>query len=210
MQGNNSVAADVGDAQGAMVSETPPMQLHAARRHAPRERSLALRRLAATAIVALAALATAPAAAPVASGAPAPPCAAPLLDGGRVVSVAELRGKVVYLDFWASWCGPCRQSFPFMNELQTELGDKGLSILAVSVDKVADDARRFVQSFPARFTTALDTAGNCPAAYGLQGMPSSYLIDRGGAVRAIHVGFREKDREDIRRQVQDALQSRAP
>jgi thiol-disulfide isomerase/thioredoxin len=169
-----------------------------------------LPRLATKAIAALAAITTAAIAAPVANGDPAPACAAPLLDGSRVVSVADFRGKVVYLDFWASWCGPCRQSFPFMNELQRELGDKGLSILAVSVDKVADDARRFLETFPARFTTVLDSAGSCPAAYRLQGMPSSYLIDRSGAVRAIHVGFREKDRAEIRRQVQDALEGRTP
>ena len=186
------------------------MQLDKARRTMRHVHATKLSRLAAAALAALGAIATAPAAAPISNGDPAPACAARLLDGDRMVSVADFRGKVVYLDFWASWCGPCRQSFPFMNELQRELGDKGLSILAVSVDKVADDARRFLESFPARFATALDTAGSCPAAYRLQGMPSSYLIDRGGAVRAIHVGFRDKDRAEIRKLVQDALESKAP
>ena len=78
------------------------------------------------------------------NGEPAPACSVPLLDGGRTINVADFRGSVVYLDFWASWCGPCRQSFPFMNELHKELVGKGLTIVAVSVDKTADDARGFL------------------------------------------------------------------
>src|SRR5262249_38267542 len=91
---------------------------------------------------ALALLSFAPALAwSLATGDAAPACSAPLLDGGRTVSLADYRGKVVYLDFWASWCAPCRDSFPFMNELQRDLADKGLQIVAVSVDKTAEDAK---------------------------------------------------------------------
>jgi thiol-disulfide isomerase/thioredoxin len=139
------------------------------------------------------------------NGEPAPACSAPLLDGSRSVSLADYRGQVVYLDFWASWCGPCRESFPFMNELQRELAGKGLQILAVSVDKTPEDARRFLARYPAQFTVALDAAGACPAAFQLQGMPSSYIIDKGGAVRAIHAGFRNRDRAEIRQQLLDVL-----
>jgi len=142
---------------------------------------------------------------PLANGEPAPACSAPLLDGGRTINVADYRGKVVYLDFWASWCGPCRQSFPFMNELQREFGGNGLQIVAVSVDKTAEDAQRFLTRYPAQFATALDSSGVCPAAYRLQGMPSSYVIDRKGTVRAIHAGFRDRDKAEIRQQLIDAL-----
>jgi thiol-disulfide isomerase/thioredoxin len=162
-------------------------------------------RLGVAALAAVGAIAWAPITRSVTNGEPAPACSAPLLDGSRSVSLAEYRGQVVYLDFWASWCAPCRESFPFMNELQRELAGKGLQILAVSVDKTPEDARRFLARYPAQFTVALDAAAACPAAFKLQGMPSSYIIDKGGAVRAIHVGFRNRDRAEIRQQLLDIL-----
>src|SRR5215467_9715639 len=146
-------------------------------------------KFARAALVALAAIGPTPAAWSVASGDAAPACSAQLLDGARTVSLADYRGKVVYLDFWASWCAPCRESFPFMNELQRDLAGKGLQIVAVSVDKTADDAKRFLARYPASFTIVLDAAATCPAAFRLEGMPSSYVIDRSGAVPAVHVGF---------------------
>ena len=124
---------------------------------------------------------------------------------GKVYSSEELKGKPVLLDFWASWCGPCRESFPFMNELQSALAGKGLHILAVSVDKTAEEARGFLARYPAKFATALDTAGACPAAFRVEGMPSSYIIGRDGVVRAVHVGFRGGDKAEIRRQLDEAL-----
>jgi len=151
------------------------------------------------------ALAAATAAWPLGRGDRAPPCAARMLDTGANLNLGDYLGSVVYLDFWASWCTPCRESFPFMNELDRELRDRGLAIVGVSVDKSADDARRFLVRYPARFALALDTAGTCPAAYQLSGMPSSYLIDRNGLVRAVRAGFRAGDKDEIRRQIVEAL-----
>jgi len=140
-----------------------------------------------------------------ASGDPAPACAAAALDGAGNVNLADYRGRVVYLDFWASWCGPCRESFPFMNDLQRDLAARGLQIVAVSVDKTPAEARRFLARYPAQFTVALDAAAACPAAFRIEGMPSSFVIDRSGAVRATHVGFRDSDRAEIKRQLLEAL-----
>ena len=162
-------------------------------------------RAGAAALAAVAAVAFTPAAWPLAAGEAAPACSARLLDGDRSVRIADYRGQVVYLDFWASWCGPCRESFPFMNELQSELSGKGLQILAVSVDRTADEARGFLARYPAKFATALDAAAACPAAFRLEGMPSSYIIGRDGTVRAVHVGFRGGDKAEIRRQLDEAL-----
>jgi thiol-disulfide isomerase/thioredoxin len=162
-------------------------------------------RLGVAVLAVVGAIAWAPTAQSLTNGEPAPACSVPLLDGARSVSLADYRGQVVYLDFWASWCAPCRESFPFMNELQRELAGKGLQILAVSVDKTPEDARRFLARYPAQFTVALDAAAACPAAFQLQGMPSSYIIDKGGAVRAIHAGFRNRDRAQIRQQLLDVL-----
>jgi len=162
-------------------------------------------RLGVAVLAAVGAIAWVPTARSVTNGEPAPACVVAVLDGGRSVNLADYRGQVVYLDFWASWCAPCRESFPFMNELQRELAGKGLQILAVSVDKTPEDARRFLARYPAQFTVALDAAAACPAAFQLQGMPSSYIIDKGGAVRAIHAGFRNRDRAEIRQQLLDVL-----
>ena len=74
----------------------------------------------------------------------APDCPVQLVDGGAATSIAQFHGKVLYVDFWASWCGPCLKSFPFMNELQHDLGDKGLQILAVNMDEKPDDAAKFL------------------------------------------------------------------
>jgi len=166
-------------------------------------------RLAVAALAAVGAIASAPTAQSLTNADPAPACSVPLLDSGQTVSLAEYRRQVVYLDFWASWCGPCRESFPFMNELQRELAGRGLQILAISVDKTAEDARRFLARYPAQFTVALDVAAACPTAFQLQGMPSSYIIDKSGTVRAVHAGFRNRDRAEIRQQLLDLLGGRA-
>jgi cytochrome c biogenesis protein CcmG/thiol:disulfide interchange protein DsbE len=162
-------------------------------------------RSAVAAVAAVSALVASATAWPLTQGEAAPACVAPTLDTGKSLDLADFKGQVVYLDFWASWCGPCRESFPFMNELQRELGGKGLRIVAVSVDKSAADARRFLSRYPAEFTTVLDSSGTCPAAYRIQAMPSSYLIGRDGKVRRMQVGFHDSDKADIRRQLLEAL-----
>ena len=154
-------------------------------------------------VIAVAALP--PAAFPLAPGDKAPACKATTLADGAPLDPADYRGQVLYLDFWASWCGPCRESFPFMNALDAELRDRGLRIVAISVDKTADEARRFLERYPARFKLGLDVAAACPAAFALPGMPTSYLIDRTGVIRAVHAGFRLSDAAEIRRQAVEAL-----
>src|SRR5262249_28891486 len=182
-----------------------PQRSSARRRGNPRHSTA---RASAAALAALAAIAFVPDAWPLTRGEAAPACSVRLLDGDRTVRIADYRGQVVYLDFWASWCGPCRESFPFMNELQRELAGKGLQILAVSVDKTADEARGFLARYPAQFATALDSPATCPAAFRLEGMPSSFVIGRDGTVRAVHVGFRRGDRAEIRRELAEALNER--
>jgi len=160
--------------------------------------------------VLLTAAALSPAAFPLAPGDKAPACKALALADGSTLDPADYRGQVLYLDFWASWCPPCRESFPFMNALDAELRDKGLRIVAISVDKTADEARHFLERYPARFTLGLDVKAACPAAFALPGMPTSYLIDRSGVIRAVHAGFRSDDAEEIRRQALEALSARSP
>jgi len=123
-------------------------------------------------------------------GQPAPSFTLPTA-AGDTVSLERLRGKVVYVDFWASWCGPCRRSFPWMNEMQRRYGSHGLSIVAINVDKKRADASRFLTETPAEFTVVYDSPGAVPAVYAVKGMPSSYLIDAGGNVVVVEQGFRD-------------------
>src|SRR5436309_15010672 len=120
-----------------------------------------------------------------------PPQFALLDANGNLVSLEHLRGRVVYVDFWASWCGPCRRSFPWMNEMQRRYGSHGLSIVANNVDKNRADAPRFLTETPAEFTVVYDWPGAVPAVYAVKGMPSSYLIDAGGNVVVVEQGFRD-------------------
>lgn len=113
-------------------------------------------------------------------------------DAGQL-GLEDLKGKVVYLDFWASWCVPCRASFKWLNEMHARYADQGLVILAINVDEEPALAKEFLADHPAAFRIAYDHAGKVAQAYALKGMPSSYLVDQNGKLHHTHVGFREKD-----------------
>jgi cytochrome c biogenesis protein CcmG, thiol:disulfide interchange protein DsbE len=121
------------------------------------------------------------------------------------VNLADYKGKVVYLDFWASWCGPCRQSFPWMNEMQAKYGPRGLVVLGVNLDTRRDEADKFLAQTPARFTLAFDPKGESPKAYAIKGMPSSVLIGPDGRVIDQHAGFRDDDRKALEDAIVAAL-----
>jgi cytochrome c biogenesis protein CcmG/thiol:disulfide interchange protein DsbE len=121
------------------------------------------------------------------------------------VRLDHYQGKLVYLDFWASWCGPCRHSFPWMNEMQTKYGPQGLQVVGINVDARTDDARSFLAATPARFVIAFDPAGAAPRQYGIKGMPSSVLIGPDGKVLFEHSGFREADRVELESRIRAAL-----
>jgi thiol-disulfide isomerase/thioredoxin len=123
----------------------------------------------------------------------------------QLVSVAPFKGQVVYLDFWASWCTPCKASFPFMNELHQQHGGKGLVVLAVNVDEQRTAAERFLAQTPAKFRIAYDPKGATPEQFQVKAMPTAVLIDRTGAVRHVHAGFRERDKDALRAQVEALL-----
>lgn len=118
-------------------------------------------------------------------------------SGSESVSLSKYRGKVVYLDFWASWCGPCRQSFPWMNEMHDKYASKGLVVLAINLDGNQTDAQKFLQENPARFTLGFDPKAQTPKLFGVKGMPTSYLVDRHGRVKDVHVGFNVKNKDEL-------------
>lgn len=128
-------------------------------------------------------------------------------EGGRVVSLAALQGKVVYLDFWASWCGPCRQSFPWMGAMQSRLGPRGLHVLGINLDQKLADAARFLSETPAAFEVAFDSTGATPKAYGVRAMPTSYLIDRRGRIVSTHAGFTASRAAAMQQEIETLLEA---
>jgi thiol-disulfide isomerase/thioredoxin len=146
---------------------------------------------------------------PAAQAALRPGSAAPefTLEGrGAKVSLNAFRGKLVYLDFWASWCAPCKRSFPWMNGLQQRYGAAGLQVVAINVDSSRDDAERFLATTPANFTVAFDPAGAIPKAYAILGMPSSFLIGPDGQVLLAHTGYTGATAGAIEDAIDKALQ----
>lgn len=147
-------------------------------------------------------------AATVAVGEVAPPIDLPQLgDEQQRLSLQSLRGKVVYLDFWASWCGPCRLSFPQLEALRQELGPQGFEVLAINVDEFEADALAFSRDVPVSYPLARDAEAETPALYGILGMPTGFLLDRQGVVRLVHQGYRRSDGEKLRGHIMELLES---
>lgn len=134
---------------------------------------------------------------------PAPLFSLPTESGE--VALSDHKGKVVYLDFWASWCGPCRSSFPWMNEMQNRYGDNNFVVIAVNLDSNSTDAQTFLSQYSAQFTVVFDPKGNTPASYELLGMPSAYLIDKEGNVRFEHIGFDESQKSEYEAHIRQML-----
>lgn len=104
-------------------------------------------------------------------------------------TLSALKGKVIYVDFWASWCAPCRYSFPWMDAMQKQYGNDGLVVIAINVDSDSDQAKAFLLSSKPSFAIEYDPDGEIAQQYQLTGMPSSYVIDKKGEIRFQHQGF---------------------
>jgi cytochrome c biogenesis protein CcmG, thiol:disulfide interchange protein DsbE len=141
------------------------------------------------------------------AGKAAPDFQLPSLKQGTV-KLSHYKGKVVYLDFWASWCGPCKKTFPWLNDLQKKYGKDGFEVVGVNVDANKADADTFLAMTPAEFTIVLDPDGKVANSYELQGMPSSYIIDRTGKVHLAHRGFKEGEAAELESKIKQLLQAK--
>lgn len=118
------------------------------------------------------------------------------------------QGKVIYVDFWASWCVPCRKSFPWINQIQQKYGEDNFVIIAVNVDRDKTLADAFLKETPANFPIVYDPEGKLARQFKLKGMPSSYLLDKQGKVISAHTGFFSKKVKKYEQDIAQALASK--
>ncbi len=131
-------------------------------------------------------------------GEPAPAFDLPsIYEGQPNISLQSLAGKTIYVDFWASWCAPCLQSLPLYNEMYNKYKDRGLEVVAITVDNPIEDGLDFLEDTPLDFLIPVDPEGDAAELFGVIGMPSSYLIAPDGEVKLVHMGFRSGDMEMI-------------
>ncbi len=102
---------------------------------------------------------------------------------------ASLKGKVILVDFWASWCPPCKASLPVLDALQKKFKDAGLVVLGISVDDRAEDMAKFLKDHPVSFPVVRDAVQKLVAEADVSSLPSSFVVDRSGRIRHVHVGF---------------------
>ena len=125
------------------------------------------------------------------------------------IDFTTYEGKVVYVDFWASWCGPCRLSLPAIDKIYQEFNPLGFEVIAVSVDVVAEDSLDFLKRYSVAYPVVIDSGGDVARAYAVNGMPSGYLIDQTGLIRSVHIGFSKGDEMPLRSEVLALLQQLA-
>jgi thiol-disulfide isomerase/thioredoxin len=124
---------------------------------------------------------------------------------GEPVKLSALKGKVVLVDFWASWCAPCRESMPVLEKLSKSYKDQGFVVLGVNIDNDAEAARKFLKDLPVSFQVVNDAQKQVAKAYAPPTMPSSYLIDRQGKVHVVHAGFKRSDAAKLEAEIKTLL-----
>jgi thiol-disulfide isomerase/thioredoxin len=127
------------------------------------------------------------------------------LHAAPPAALAPVEGRVIWVDFWASWCVPCRRSFPWLNAMQRKYGPRGLQIIGVNLDKDRALADAFLAEVPAEFALRFDPSAGLAKQFGVEAMPSSYLLDADGNVLVGHAGFRTAEAGDYERAIEAAL-----
>jgi cytochrome c biogenesis protein CcmG, thiol:disulfide interchange protein DsbE len=126
------------------------------------------------------------------------------------LDLARHRGRVVIVDFWASWCKPCRQSIPWLNAMRARYGANGLTIIGVNVDAERRDADRFLRDVPIEFEVVFDPQGDLAREFKVKAMPTSYVFDRSGRMIDTHLGFRDAKKAEKEAALRKLLDQPAP
>lgn len=135
---------------------------------------------------------------------PAPNFTLKSIDG-KNVKLSELRGEVVMVNFWASWCGPCRQEMPILDAMYEEYQDLGFTILGVNVEEDPNAAKKLLKSIPVTFPILLDGENSVSKDYDVVAMPSTFMVDRDGNLRYKHLGYLPGYENEYERQVRELL-----
>lgn len=151
--------------------------------------------LAAIVALALPAWAAADSAADAVTPTPAPGFTLPARDG-RQVSLAQFKGNVVMLNFWASWCGPCRQEMPLLESIYQKYKDLGFTLVGVNVEPDSGKANAWLKATPVNYPILYDTQSKVSQLYQVQAMPTTVIIDRKGMVRFLHRGYLPGDENE--------------
>lgn len=130
-------------------------------------------------------------------GQPAPQFSLPTLKTDQATTLKQYAGKVVYVDFWASWCAPCRTSFPLLNKLHEKLKSKGFEVVAINLDEDKANAEKFLQDIPVNFTVLRDAKGEWADQFVVESMPTSFIVDKQGVVQNVHHGFKSDDINEL-------------
>ena len=130
---------------------------------------------------------------------------APAVFAAEPFDLQQYKGKVVVLDFWASWCVPCRRSFPWLNEMQAKYASEGLVVIGVNLDNDAAEAQEFLDEFPPEFRIVYDTDKTLAREYDVIAMPSSYVIARDGSIHDRHLGYKVGLQDDYEAVIVEAL-----
>lgn len=161
----------------------------------------------ATAVLAGATFATGAVAAD-AVGQPAPGFSLPLRGGNAPLGLDKLRGQVVMVNFWASWCGPCREEFPLLDQMYKKYKGMGFTMLGVNVEPESKDAEGFIAKTPVTFPIVFDKDSTVSKLYRVEGMPSTVLIDRNGVLRWVHRGYKSGDENEYLNHVRELLREK--
>lgn len=124
---------------------------------------------------------------------------------GKNVRLSDLRGQVVMLNFWASWCGPCRQEMPILDELSKRYGRAGFTLLGVNVEQDSSLGEKYLQDTPVSFPILWDTASTASKLYNVDAMPSTVLIDRDGKIRYLHKGYKPGYEDEYKKQIKELI-----
>ncbi len=131
---------------------------------------------------------------------PAPDFTLKSLDGTNM-KLSELRGNVVLINFWASWCGPCRQEMPLLNQIHNKYAPLGFTVLGVNVEEQVANARGFIKDYPVDFPILLDSSNQVSKLYKVIAMPTTVVVDRDGNMRFLHQGYQSGDEKEYRKMV---------
>jgi len=128
---------------------------------------------------------------------------------GGEVSLADLKGQVVMINFWASWCGPCRKEFPALDQIYAKYKPMGFTLVAINVESDKADAEKFLATTPASFPILFDPDNKVSGSYGVSAMPTTVLVDRQGRVRWLHRAYKPGDEAKYIEQIRAALREKA-